>query len=69
LDESVAEKKKRLHTIEGVVPSPVNLPPGCRFAPRCEHVREKCRESAIPLIEAGPQHLSRCIRVDEIYPQ
>ncbi|MCG3162587.1 MAG: Dipeptide transport ATP-binding protein DppD [Acidobacteria bacterium] len=67
LDESVAEKKKRLHTIEGVVPNPLNLPPGCRFAPRCEHAREKCGEGEIPLIDVGAAHLSRCIRVNEIY--
>ena len=28
-------KKERLETIEGVVPSPTDLPPGCHFAPRC----------------------------------
>jgi peptide/nickel transport system ATP-binding protein/oligopeptide transport system ATP-binding protein len=67
LNESGAEKKQRLHTIEGVVPSLLNLPPGCRFAPRCEHAREKCREGEIPLIDLGARHSSRCIRVDEIY--
>jgi peptide/nickel transport system ATP-binding protein/oligopeptide transport system ATP-binding protein len=67
LDESTAEKKQRLHTIEGVVPSLLNLPPGCRFAPRCEHAREKCREGEIPLIDLNARHSSRCIRVDEIY--
>jgi oligopeptide/dipeptide ABC transporter ATP-binding protein len=69
LDESVVEKRKRLRTIEGVVPNPLNLPPGCRFAPRCEHAREKCREGEIPLIDVGAQHSSRCVRVNEIYSQ
>jgi peptide/nickel transport system ATP-binding protein/oligopeptide transport system ATP-binding protein len=68
LDESVAEKRKRLRTIEGVVPNPLDLPPGCRFAPRCEHAQEKCREGEIPLIDVGAEHLSRCVRVNEIYP-
>ncbi len=67
LDESTAEKKRRLRTIEGVVPNPLNLPSGCRFAPRCEHVRDKCREGEIPLIDLGAGHSSRCIRVHEIY--
>jgi oligopeptide/dipeptide ABC transporter ATP-binding protein len=67
LDESAAEKKKRLHTIEGVVPNPLNLPPGCRFAPRCEHVRDKCREGEIPLIDLSHGPSSRCIRTHEIY--
>jgi len=69
LDESTAEKKRRLRTIEGVVPNPLNLPQGCRFAPRCEHARDKCREGEIPLIELGAGHSSRCIRVFEIYSQ
>jgi oligopeptide/dipeptide ABC transporter ATP-binding protein len=69
LDESTAEKKRRLLTIEGVVPNPLNLPQGCRFAPRCEHARDKCREGEIPLIELGEGHSSRCIRVFEIYSQ
>jgi oligopeptide/dipeptide ABC transporter ATP-binding protein len=68
LDESTSEKKRRLRTIEGVVPNPLNLPRGCRFAPRCEHARDKCREGEIPLIELGSGHSSRCIRVHEIYP-
>ncbi|MGH9851636.1 MAG: ABC transporter ATP-binding protein, partial [Blastocatellia bacterium] len=67
LDESSVEKKKRLQTIEGVVPNPLDLPPGCRFAPRCEHAREKCREGEIPLVDLSEQHSSRCVRVDEIY--
>ncbi len=35
--------KERLHVIEGVVPSLMNLPPGCRFAGRCPHAFDKCR--------------------------
>jgi oligopeptide/dipeptide ABC transporter ATP-binding protein len=69
LDEGDAEKNRRLHTIEGLVPNPLNLPPGCRFAPRCEHARDKCREGEIPLIDLGEEHSSRCIRVFEIYSQ
>jgi oligopeptide/dipeptide ABC transporter ATP-binding protein len=67
LDESATEKKRRLRTIEGVVPNPLNLPQGCRFAPRCEHARDKCREGEIPLIDLDGDHSSRCIRVHEIY--
>ncbi len=62
-----AGRKARLETIEGVVPNPLELPPGCRFAPRCMHAREQCHEGEIPLIETETMHTSRCIRVDEIY--
>lgn len=57
----------RLRTIEGVVPNPWEWPEGCRFAPRCPHAQEKCCVGEIPLLKAGEKHLSRCIRVDEIY--
>ena len=57
----------RLQTIEGVVPNPLELPPGCRFAPRCPHAQEKCRVGEIELVTAGEGHLSRCMRVDKIY--
>ena len=57
----------RLRTIEGVVPNPLELPPGCRFAPRCQHAQAQCRTGEIALLNAGNAHLSRCVRVKEIY--
>ena len=36
-------RERRLRTIPGVVPSLRDLPPGCKFAPRCELAREICR--------------------------
>ena len=67
LDESGEATKRRLQTIEGVVPNPLDLPPGCRFAPRCLHAREQCGVGEIELARVGEQHFSRCIRVEEIY--
>jgi oligopeptide/dipeptide ABC transporter ATP-binding protein len=67
LNEAGRERKTRLATIEGVVPNPLELPPGCRFAPRCPHAADKCRAGEIPLIEVSAQHSSRCVRVGEIY--
>ena len=40
------EDVDRLYAIKGSVPSAANFPEGCRFAPRCEHCREICREKA-----------------------
>jgi oligopeptide/dipeptide ABC transporter ATP-binding protein len=56
--------KERLEVIPGSVPNLVDLPPGCRFAPRCT-AREKyglhiCERSKPDLIEARPGHLVRC---------
>jgi oligopeptide/dipeptide ABC transporter ATP-binding protein len=69
LEETDVDQQRRLHTIEGIVPNPVNLPPGCRFAPRCEYAREKCSDGETPLTEIEPGHTTRCIRVSEIYPE
>jgi oligopeptide/dipeptide ABC transporter ATP-binding protein len=57
-------KKERLETIEGVVPSPTDLPPGCHFAPRCPHRMPRCTEGTIPLyqLEGGVQ--VRCVLYD-----
>jgi len=45
LDRAVED----LPAIEGVVPSPFALPPGCRFAPRCRFVEEACAIAEPPL--------------------
>jgi peptide/nickel transport system ATP-binding protein len=57
-------KKERLETIEGVVPSPTELPPGCHFAPRCSYRLPRCTEAEIPLydLEGGVQ--VRCVLFD-----
>jgi len=68
LDERREGRMPRLQTIEGVVPNPLDLPPGCRFAPRCEHAENQCRTGEIPLVDLRAEHLSRCLRANEIYP-
>src|SRR5579859_4156803 len=41
---SLGVKDQRLNVIPGTVPSPLNLPKGCTFAPRCPHVMGVCHE-------------------------
>ena len=55
-------KAEELAAIEGMVPSLAELPAGCRFAPRCPFVWERCRQALPPLAVVGPDHRSRCIR-------
>jgi oligopeptide transport system ATP-binding protein len=38
-----------------MVPSPLDWPRGCRFAPRCDYVFDRCRQELPPLYEAGAQ--------------
>jgi peptide/nickel transport system ATP-binding protein len=47
---SIDEDHSRLVSIEGNVPSPEKLPPGCRFAPRCLHAFERCH-AEMPQLE------------------
>jgi oligopeptide/dipeptide ABC transporter ATP-binding protein len=42
-----------LDPIDGSVPSPFDLPPGCSFAPRCSHASARCN-TAFPAHIAGP---------------
>jgi oligopeptide/dipeptide ABC transporter ATP-binding protein len=53
-------KRTMLATLAGDVPSPVNLPAGCRFHPRCPEAREICKLSAPPLLEVKPGHQAAC---------
>jgi oligopeptide/dipeptide ABC transporter ATP-binding protein len=55
----MGERRLRLEVIQGTVPNPLNLPPGCLFKRRCPHAMPVC-ETAPPLQEIGPGHVSRC---------
>ena len=55
-------KQRRLQTIEGTVPSLLELPKGCKFAPRCAYVIPECTEGEPDLLAAGEAHRARCIR-------
>jgi oligopeptide/dipeptide ABC transporter ATP-binding protein len=49
-----------LETIEGTVPSPHAVPPGCPFEPRCEFRVEECARSLPPLAQVSDGHWARC---------
>jgi peptide/nickel transport system ATP-binding protein len=55
-------EQDRLATIEGMVPSPLALPQGCRFHPRCPFAVDACRASEPPLAEVKRGHFSACWR-------
>lgn len=50
-------------TIKGEVSSPINIKPGCRFAPRCDFCHEPCLNEDPPLIEVSPEHFVACFLV------
>jgi peptide/nickel transport system ATP-binding protein len=57
---------QRLETIEGLPPSLLDPPPGCRFAARCAARRDACEAAPPPLVEVQPRHFSACIRAPEL---
>jgi oligopeptide/dipeptide ABC transporter ATP-binding protein len=52
----------RLQPIPGRPPDLIDLPPGCRFVPRCPEAIAACHEAFPTLIEVAPGHRVRCIR-------
>jgi len=61
------ERRRRLNTIPGQVPNPMNLPEGCKFHPRCYLMVEECKKEEPPLFRVNGDHFSRCIRWQECY--
>ncbi len=54
------KKRKMLVSLEGDVPSPVNVPSGCRFRARCKYATELCADKAPELIEIEKDHWVEC---------
>jgi peptide/nickel transport system ATP-binding protein len=54
----VESKRARLVTIPGTAVSPLNLPPGCAFAPRCEHRFDVCEQR--PELRGDDGHQDAC---------
>jgi peptide/nickel transport system ATP-binding protein len=61
-----ADPSDELGTIPGRVPTLHNVPPGCRFADRCAHAIDSCRDEMPALEEIEPGHTVRCFRAAEI---
>jgi peptide/nickel transport system ATP-binding protein len=60
----IGQRRHRLEVIRGRVPNLVDLPVGCRFAPRCRPREERgltqCTEALPALVEVAPGHSVRC---------
>jgi peptide/nickel transport system permease protein len=59
-----AKPGERLITIPGAVPPPAEWPVGCHFKARCPIATDECGIKAIPMIEVGANHLTRCVHSD-----
>lgn len=57
----LSSRGKKREILKGEVSSPVNLKPGCRFAPRCPYACEKCKANEnLALRDFGNDHLVSC---------
>ena len=54
------EPSDRLHTIPGSVPSPKDMPKGCRFCARCSYAQPICAEKGPEMREIRPGHTCKC---------
>jgi peptide/nickel transport system ATP-binding protein len=50
----------RLESIPGAVPHPLNLPKGCKFAPRCKYCTERCINEEPELVQVNDCQQIRC---------
>ena len=53
-------KTDRLDAIPGAVPHPLDLPKGCKFAPRCKYCTKRCMEEEPELVKVGENQEVRC---------
>ena len=51
---------EKLEPIPGAVPHPLELPKGCKFAPRCKYATQKCLDEEPKLLEVTPGQKIRC---------
>ena len=60
LDSTIHLQTKALHSIDGLPPSLLDPPSGCRFHPRCPYAKEICTREEPATLEYRPGHLAAC---------
>ena len=61
----LSRKQKRLDPIKGLMPSPLNLPDGCKFKPRCNYA-DSCCDTMPDLNAVEESHLVACHNIEKI---
>ena len=59
------DDRKKLDPIPGVVPHPLDLPKGCKFAPRCKYCTQKCIDAEPELKQVAEGQFVRCFYPDK----
>lgn len=58
-------QRKKKSLVEGELPSPIDLPSGCRFRPRCPRAKDICGQREPELTEISPGHFAACHCISE----
>jgi oligopeptide/dipeptide ABC transporter ATP-binding protein len=56
----IPERRHRAAVLKGDIPSPLDIPSGCRFHPRCPKAQDICRRTDPPPATLAPGHLAAC---------
>lgn len=59
-------KRESAIRLDGEIPSPIDLPPGCPLAGRCPFADERCRREKPPSVAVAPRHLVSCFHTDKV---
>jgi oligopeptide/dipeptide ABC transporter ATP-binding protein len=54
--------RRKMVILSGETPNPINLPPGCRFHPRCPMMVEACKVNDPPFIALEDTHQAECLQ-------
>lgn len=65
---SLDEEVPRLKPIKGLMPDPTNLPPGCRFHPRCPQAIDLCSTRSPAHTDLNPEHHVQCMIYEGLVP-
>ena len=63
---TMEERTERLYAIEGQPPALWDLPPGCRFTPRCPYAEARCEQAYPSSFSVGADHTADCWRLQEV---
>ncbi len=61
----LSERGRRLETISGQVPSPLDYPSGCHFRNRCPHAFDRCTQEEPQLFNVNPVHRAACFLLNK----
>jgi len=60
-----SKKERKIILLEGDIPSPIDIPKGCRFHTRCPKMIPECKDVIPSLDDFGNGHTTACIRAHE----